>query len=426
MTLEELLRRIPFLDGLDDDELSELARIGTRVTVEAHEVLFNSGDEGDAMYIILGGSAMVYQEGGKGPPTILTTLETGDYFGEMAIIDGAPRSAAVATVEKCELLVLDRREFLALLSRSPELLSHVLIGFSAKIRHSNEKVFELALARERQRARAEIERHRALSQMVAGVAHELNTPLGIINQAASFVAELLAGDPLKALARDEESEEALDDLNDASRLILGNIARARKLVNSFKKLSVRQITDHKEEVDIGEEIDEIVGLYRMKARAAKLDLVIRDDLEPGMRQWLGFPGYLSQILHNLLSNIERYAYPDGTGGTVEIDLGRQLEDGRVYFRIRVRDFGRGISRENLAKLFTPFFTTGRAIGGTGLGLAIVHNLVTSALRGKIHIESAVGEGTEVTILLPPEVEGDGLYSTMDEDDDPGEDPSEDR
>jgi signal transduction histidine kinase len=112
---------------------------------------------------------------------------------------------------------------------------------------------------------------------------------------------------------------------------------------------------------------------------------------------MGFRGFLSQVLINLLMNVERYAYPKGMGGIVDVTIA--LEDEKHY-RLTVKDKGVGISEENQAHIFDPFFTTGRSIGGTGLGLAIVHNLVTNDLDGEIKLKSEEGKGTEFVVIFP--------------------------
>jgi signal transduction histidine kinase len=144
-----------------------------------------------------------------------------------------------------------------------------------------------------------------------------------------------------------------------------------------------------------------VDLYRLKARSSHLAVSLIDGLEENGDEWEGYPGHYSQILLNLLTNIDRYAYPDGAGGKVEIELrpvGRAgTKDG---YTVVVRDFGHGIAPGDLDHVFEPFFTTGRGRGGTGLGLPIVRNLVTESLNGEIRISSRLGEGTEVLLTLP--------------------------
>jgi signal transduction histidine kinase len=154
-------------------------------------------------------------------------------------------------------------------------------------------------------------------------------------------------------------------------------------------------------LDLVAVVEEVVGLFKINARQAKLTIEVRNDLpDAAARVWLGYRGYLSQVLLNLLSNIERYAYPDGQGGRVEIAVAADSRRTDEWFVVTVSDFGRGIAADDLPRIFEPFFTTGRSKGGTGLGMAIVQNIVTTALKGQIELASAPGSGTKVTLRFP--------------------------
>jgi NNP family nitrate/nitrite transporter-like MFS transporter len=403
MDVQALLRQVPFFTDLTADQLGQLARAGRQVAMEAEQIVFRDGDAGDGLYVMLAGQATVYRTP-HGQRIELARLGAGDFFGELALIDGAPRSATVATLTPCQFFVVGRTDFLTTVARSTGMLANLLIGLSTKVRSTNEQLFELALKQERLRAQTEIDRHRAVAQMVAGVAHEINTPLGIVNQAASVITDSLAPGAVAALARDEPSRTLVGDLVEAASLIQANAARAAALIASFKNLSVRQVTDVKERLDLRALTGEVAGLYRLKARASRLTIEIKDELGSGAADWHGYPGYFSQIILNLLTNVDRYAYPEGEGGKVEIVLSRdEREPARPRFAVVVRDFGRGIPPENLPRVFEAFFTTGHDSGGTGLGLAIVHNLVTSAFGGEIGIESAPGVGTTVRMVFPQTV-----------------------
>jgi signal transduction histidine kinase len=272
------------------------------------------------------------------------------------------------------------------------LLAERFDDMRASLKANIEKLVE----EQRVKAQMEVERHRALSQMVAGVAHEINTPLGIVNQAASIVSETLSPEAIDQMARDGDARATLGDLVDAARLIQNNIARANTLIQTFKNLSVRQVSDLREQVDLGTLVAEIVSLFAIKAKLAHLTIDVEDGLAGQDRIWDGYPGMMSQVLMNLLTNVERYAYPGGEGGRVVIALAGELET----FSLSVRDFGRGILPEHLPRLFEVFFTTGRDRGGSGLGLAIVHNLVTAALGGTIRVDSQPGQGTTFTVTVP--------------------------
>jgi signal transduction histidine kinase len=229
----------------------------------------------------------------------------------------------------------------------------------------------------------ELARHRALTEMVAGVAHEINTPLGIVRTAAS-------------LLRNRVASGNLDDVAEASALIERNIERAHRLVEDFKKLSVSQISDTLESLDLVAVVEEVVELFSISARQAGLKVVVRNQLAgPEEHIWIGYRGRLSQVLLNLLTNVQRYAYPEGTGGEVEIVIA--ADSG---FVLTVRDFGGGIAPDDVPRVFDPFFTTGRTRGGTGLGLAIVRGLVVDGMSGTIQLSSEVGTGTTIVIRLP--------------------------
>lgn len=251
------------------------------------------------------------------------------------------------------------------------------------------------------RSEADLERLRALTQMVAGVAHEINTPLGIASTALSVIEGRLFAPTIRALFETSDaSREVLADLADSSALLKGNILRAHKLVETFKKISVSQITENRERILLPELVTDTLDLFRINAKQSHLSIHVETSGLSGAPEWLGYPGYLSQIILNFLQNIERYAYPGGQGGPVEISLADRDESAGPAFVMVVRDHGAGISPEHLPKVFEPFFTTGRGRGGTGLGLSIVKNIVSTALKGQIAVTSELGQGTAFTLVFP--------------------------
>jgi signal transduction histidine kinase len=218
------------------------------------------------------------------------------------------------------------------------------------------------------------------------------------------VKQRLSSDAIKAAMDDAAAVADLADIREATDLIDANIRRAHKLIRDFKQLSVGHIVDALETLSLVEVIDEVVGLFAISARQAKLTIDVRNSLpDAASSEWVGYRGFLSQIVLNLLTNVERYAYDRGTGGPVEIAIGELLEGRGAHFRVTVRDSGRGMPAETRARIFEPFYTTGRAKGASGLGMAIVYNLVTSALGGTIDVASREGAGTAVTLVFPKRV-----------------------
>jgi signal transduction histidine kinase len=360
--------------------------------VDAGVALFRQGDPADRLFVVIGGALRVHVTDTTGAELELTTIGPGDFVGEVALLDGGPRSATVASLTPAELFVLTRPVFMQLLRASPGMLASVLENLTRTVRASSERAVEQELRQRILRADMELARHRALTEMVAGVAHEINTPLGIVRTAASLLRNRMAsGD--------------LEDAVEASALIERNIERAHRLVEDFKRLSVSQVADTRDSLDLVGVIKEVLELFSISARQAGLKIVVRNLVaEPGKRTWLGYRGRLSQVLLNLLTNVQRYAYPDGGGGEVEIVIAADDAVADGGFVLTVRDFGRGIAPGDVPRVFDPFFTTGRARGGTGLGLAIVRGLVCDGMGGAIQLTSEPGQGTTVTIRLPRSAE----------------------
>jgi len=396
--LIDSLKDVSFFQHFNPEQLAQVVELGLSTTTPAQSSVFEQGDVADSLYVILSGEVKVLGQDPSGQEIELSTLGPGAFFGEVALVDGGTRSAAVRTVSACEFFTLNREGFIQILTRSPTLLSMVLADISSKVRSSNEKVYKEMLERQKVLSHMEIERHRSLSQMVAGVAHEINTPLGIVNVAASMITENLTPEMLESI-EDQDTRLTLDDIQEAAQLMQSNIARANKLIQTFKSISVNQITDTLEDVGLATLVQEIIDLFKIRARMAGIEVNL--NVEAGLEGsiWKGYPGYLSQIMLNLLSNIERYGYPDNVGGKVDVRLSRQASG----YRIDVQDYGEGMPAEHAAKVFDVFFTTGRGRGGTGLGMSIVHNLVTSALQGEIQLRSEPGQGTCVTLDLPLKV-----------------------
>lgn len=400
LPLVQSLRQAPLLQPLTDEQLAALVVQGQRLVLPGAEVVFRQGEAGHCLYVILSGQVQITLEDAQGHAVVLRVFTAGEMFGEMALLDGGARSATATSLGPCELFVLEREAFFSLLTTSPHLLAQVFTDLTQRLRDTDARYFHAEIARQTLRAEMERERHRALAQLVAGVAHEVNTPLGIINTAVSMIKRELTSDTITALAQDRKTRLVLDDVLETAELLQKNITRAHTLIQSFKNLSVSQVVDSKDILPLLDVVHEILALFSIQARQARLDVVFTPTLPPEQRTWVGYRGHLARILLNLLTNIERYAYPDGSGGKVEVTLSTQPAAQGSVFVLTVRDYGRGIAPEHLPQIFDPFFTTGRGAGGTGLGLAMVYNLVTSALHGSIQAASTPGQGTTITVTFP--------------------------
>lgn len=385
------LRKFPFLASFSMDLLEEIEGNAPKLSLKENVVVFRQGDHSEGMYLILKGGVKIERRDSEGETISVGQLSGYQVFGELAILSKEPHQATVTTVEDSELLLIDRSLMLNIIRKStPEQILEVFSILSDQMRTAGDRDFENELSRRTLAAQMEAEKQRALTQMVAGVAHEINTPLSVINTAVNIMARELASPVEVTVQRAADIAESLE-------LMRLNVERADRLVQDFKKISISHLQDEREQLDISEAIEEIVGLILVSLKRSQVQIKFHNKLASEEKKWSGYRGFLSQVLINLLTNVERYAYPKGMGGIVDVTI--CLEDDRHYC-LTVKDYGKGISKENQANVFQPFFTTGRSNGGTGLGLAIVHNLVTNALNGEITLKSEVGKGAEFTVIFP--------------------------
>jgi len=248
------------------------------------------------------------------------------------------------------------------------------------------------------------ERLAALGGLVAGVAHEVNNPIGISLTVASsfarradlFAAELTSGGGL----RRSQLEEFVRSSRDAAQQLVGNLQRAGELIQSFKQVAVDRSHAERRQFNLGEATDQIIASLRPVLKRAPIALTL--DLPEGL-MIDGYPGSYGQILTNLFLNAVNHAFADGRSGTISITARpRGHDDVEIMFA----DDGAGMTPDVQRQAFDPFFTTRRNEGGTGLGLHIVYNLVTQQLGGRMMLESRVGQGTTFRIIMPRTAKGD--------------------
>jgi signal transduction histidine kinase len=262
------------------------------------------------------------------------------------------------------------------------------------------------------------ERLAALGGLVAGVAHEVNNPVGISLTVASsfarraemFAAELKSGGGL----RRSQLEEFVRTSYDAAQQLVANLQRAGELIQSFKQVAVDRSHAERRQFSLAEATDQIIASLRPVLKRAPIELTV--DVPEGL-MIDGYPGSYGQILTNLFLNAVNHAFAGGRAGAISIAARpRGQDDVEIIFA----DNGAGMTPDVQRQAFDPFFTTRRNEGGTGLGLHIVYNLVTQQLGGRMMLESRLGQGTTFRIIMPrtakggdqgneapPEAQGDG-------------------
>ena len=247
------------------------------------------------------------------------------------------------------------------------------------------------------------ERLAALGGLVAGVAHEVNNPIGISLTVASsfarraemFEAELKSDGQL----RRSQLEEFVRTSRDAAQQLVANLHRAGELIQSFKQVAVDRSHAERRQFSLSEATDQIIASLRPVLKKAPIALSV--DVPEGL-MIDGYPGSYGQILTNLFLNAANHAFADGRSGTISISARpRGHDDVEIIFA----DNGAGMTPDVQRQAFDPFFTTRRNEGGTGLGLHIVYNLVTQQLGGRMMLDSRLGQGTTFRIIMPRAAKG---------------------
>jgi len=241
------------------------------------------------------------------------------------------------------------------------------------------------------------EKMASLGGLVAGIAHEINTPVGNGVTVASSLSELarrfqqrITGEAIKR----SHLETFAADVEEAAGLLSTNLDAAAELVRSFKQVAADQASSQRRPFDLHETMAEIVATLRPRFKRTSFTIAIAI---PAGILMESYPGPLGQVVTNLVTNSLNHAFEGREQGEMTL-AARRMEEGRVI--LTYRDDGVGIPPEFQERVFEPFFTTRQGRGGTGLGLHVVYNIVTNVLGGAITLRSAAGQGAEFIMDLP--------------------------
>jgi PAS domain S-box-containing protein len=241
------------------------------------------------------------------------------------------------------------------------------------------------------------EKMASLGSLVAGIAHELNTPIGnsllastaLRDRVQDFERQLQAG----ALRRSQLTTH-LEQVGIASELISGSLHKAADLISSFKQIAVDQTHDQRRVFDLLAAVQDTIATYMPRLRRVPCDVALQI---PAGLMLDSYPGGVYQILNNLINNALSHAFERRHSGAITVRAAMVDDD---ILSLDFGDNGHGMSEDVLKRVFDPFFTTKMGQGGTGLGMNIVYNIVTGVLGGRISIDSAPDAGTTVRLLLP--------------------------
>lgn len=239
------------------------------------------------------------------------------------------------------------------------------------------------------------EKMASLGNMVAGVAHEINTPIGVALTAASFLedATLEFSDSFDTgTLKKSDLSQFVETASTSSRIVGANLKRAADLIGSFKQVAVDQSSQEKRLFNVSAYLDEIIltAHSSLKQDNHEVSIECNKDLDLD-----SYPGAFAQVITNLIMNSLIHGFEGRTAGKIKITV----SDLGSYIQVSYADNGCGMDEKTRAQIFDPFFTTKRGRGGSGLGLNILYNLVLQTLSGSIECKSEPGHGSEFVFTV---------------------------
>ena len=267
---------------------------------------------------------------------------------------------------------------------------------NARLEKTNKELEQsLADLQTAQQQLIEVEKFASLGGLVAGIAHEINTPVGIGLTGITYLDDITRQLQKKYQQQKMSKldfEGYLSDATEATTLIYNNLERTAQLVRSFKQISVDQSSDERRTFNLADYINEV--MISLANLLRKNDVCAQIKCPPNI-VLNSYPGAISQIISNLIINSTIHGFTSNSGGLITIEVSLCDEEVTLIYR----DNGRGIKSEHLGKIFEPFFTTNREKGGSGLGLNIIYNIITKRLAGSIKCKSELGKGVEFIIKM---------------------------
>ena len=323
----------------------------------------------------------------------------GEVFGTICVLDSKKRQFQQRYVELLwEIKRTIEADFQIIMQQQKLVVSNASLSAANQALAQSNKELKAALdqvsAMQGELLRAE--KMSALGNLVAGVAHELNTPIGNGLMAASTLksnAEDMARQLETGVTR-KHLHDFIDGIGQGTNILLHCLGRAAELVDSFKQVAVDQSSMRRRQFDLQQTFAETLAtlgnVIRQSGHRVHCDVpegIVMDS----------YPGALEQVLLNLVNNGLVHAFPAGTQGQIHIVARLEADD---WVELTVSDDGVGIPPDNLTLVFDPFFTTRLGQGGSGLGLHVVYNQVTTALCGSVRVDSEPGHGARFTLRIP--------------------------
>ncbi|TFE23320.1 sensor histidine kinase [Cohnella luojiensis] len=372
-------------DGIPKDRLTApLKEDG--VTIGAIELLVNTSESTDLIrnrtLFIIGVSVVI---------AALLLVALGFIIRKLLI-------RPLLKIREAAISVKQGAAYMEIKLNSSQEINEVASAFNEMVHNLEGRYCELQQA---QKQLVESEKMVALGNLVAGVSHEINTPIGIGVTAVSYMDE--KSKAFQALFQDSKMkrsdlEDYINTVRETTGMIQTNLFRASELIRSFKQIAVDRSIETKRRFMIKEYIKEVLISLQPNLKKTKHQVWVTGKEEVTL---FSDPGAISQIVTNLIMNSLIHAFEPEDEGQITIDISSHYNELFLHYS----DNGKGMPQHVVEQIFNPFFTTNRSGGGTGLGMHIVYNLVTQSLGGTIRCESKTGAGTDFIIQIPLMNEG---------------------
>lgn len=442
----ELFKYGDVFNSLDKDELDKALQKIHISQINTHEIVFNQGDEGDCIILLLKGSVGIYvknksesevysgQNRRKNDQEVnIATIEENSFFGEMALIDSTVRMATIRALSDCVLGTINESDFWNYFHKHLGMAKNILKGLNAKLRETNKNFVEKLIKEKEELSRfnqelerkvtekteelrqkdmqlLELDRIAGIGTLAAGIAHEINNPMSFVKSSISFLRkgmDRMSGaimywndkplpDPLftdfKGYLEGINYDYLTNSLDNKFDTINRGIERVIKIVGNLKSFS-RVDMEAKGFLDINQSIEqamEVLGAQNKEGESSVCYIKEFNELPP-------FACHTSEINQCLLHTISNARDAVQNCGIIKLLTAYDEQENKII--ITIIDNGRGMSEETLKQAFSPFFTTKPVGSGTGIGLTITERIVKRH-GGKINLASKVGEGTTVTISVP--------------------------
>lgn len=396
MNLNELLLKFAFFKDFSENEIKNIQSIVNVVKYSEGDLIFEEDSIGEEMFFLLSGEIEIFKRTSDGNKIVLTTIDKeGDFFGEMSLVDGKPRSASVRAIKQTSLLLIEKKKLLSLPILRPEIYLKILDKLSVRLRDFDQKYIQdiLTKNKELEKANRELMKLDELkTKFITMASHELKTPLTCINAGI----ELLQDEDYKKI---DENQFKL-----FFSIIIRNANRLNRLIGKIIMLAKGEFLNRsveKEQIELSFILEELFSEFSNIVKKRNLNLekniTLKDEKINANRE------EIYQIMSNLLMNAVKYTKDGG-----KIEIYSNSRDGQI--ELGVIDNGIGIPKDELENIFKPFYEVKDVnlhksgeyefdASGLGIGLAIVKTFA-EANNGMVFVESEVGKGSKFYVRFP--------------------------